>query len=75
MKKFPLITIFYFLVTNFSFAATYPASCPAEAKAIVEATTHFRNAEIIAKVSEGLGEAMQGIEIEKLEVKMANRGW
>ena len=45
------------------------------AKAIVEATTHFRNAEIIAKVSEGLGEAMQGIEIEKLEVKMANRGW
>ncbi len=45
------------------------------AKAIVEATTHFRNAEIIAKVSEGLGEAMQGIEIEKLEVKMAQRGW
>lgn len=45
------------------------------AKAIVEATTHFKNPEIIAKVSEGLGEAMQGIEIEKLEVKMAQRGW
>jgi len=45
------------------------------AKAIVEATTHFRNAEIIAKVSEGLGKAMDSKEIDKLEVKMAERGW
>ena len=54
------------------FKSKYPEK---RAKAIVEATTHFKNPEIIAKISEGLGEAMQGIEIEKLEVKMANRGW
>jgi len=45
------------------------------AKAIVEATTHFRDAEIIAKVSRGLGEPMKGTEIDKLEVKLAERGW
>jgi pyridoxal 5'-phosphate synthase pdxS subunit len=45
------------------------------AKAIVEATTHFRDAEIIAKVSRGLGEPMKGQEIDKLDVKLAERGW
>ena len=44
------------------------------AKAIVEATTHYDNPEIIAKVSAGLGEAMKGLEIEKLELKMQERG-
>lgn len=32
------------------------------AEAIVQATTHFRDAERLAKVSEGLGEAMKGID-------------
>jgi pyridoxal 5'-phosphate synthase pdxS subunit len=45
------------------------------AKAIVEATTHYRDAEIIAKVSRGLGEPMRGEEIDRLEVKLAERGW
>src|SRR5215467_9447379 len=45
------------------------------AKAIVEATTHFRDPEIIAKVSRGLGEPMKGQEIDKLDVKLAERGW
>jgi len=47
------------------------------AKAIVEATTHFRDAAIIASVSKGIGEAMSGLEIGKLpkEALMANRGW
>jgi pyridoxal 5'-phosphate synthase pdxS subunit len=45
------------------------------AKAIVEATTHYRDAEIVAKVSRGLGEPMKGEEIDKLEVKLAERGW
>jgi pyridoxal 5'-phosphate synthase pdxS subunit len=45
------------------------------AKAIVEATTHFRDAAIIAKVSRGLGEPMKGEEMDKLEVKLAERGW
>jgi pyridoxal 5'-phosphate synthase pdxS subunit len=45
------------------------------AKAIVEATTHYRDPEIIAKVSRGLGEPMRGEEIGRLEVKLAERGW
>lgn len=47
------------------------------ARAIVEATTHYNNPEIIAKVSEGLGEAMKGIEISKIEEheRMQDRGW
>jgi len=48
---------------------------PARAKAIVEATTHFRDPEILAKVSRGLGVPMQGLEIDKLDVKLAERGW
>ncbi len=48
---------------------------PGRAKAIVEATTHFRDADILVKVSRGLGEAMPGDEIDTLEVKLAERGW
>ncbi|MSO87208.1 MAG: pyridoxal 5'-phosphate synthase lyase subunit PdxS [Acidimicrobiia bacterium] len=45
------------------------------AKAIVEATTHFSDAYIIAKVSRGLGAAMPGLEIDGLETTFADRGW
>ena len=45
------------------------------AKAIVEATTHFRNPEILAKVSRGLGPAMPGLEVGSLETTFAERGW
>ena len=45
------------------------------AKAIVEATTHFRDADILVKVSRGLGGAMPGLEIEGLDTKLAERGW
>jgi pyridoxal 5'-phosphate synthase pdxS subunit len=48
---------------------------PARAKAIVEATTHHTDAHILAKVSRGLGDAMKGQEIDKLDVKLAERGW
>jgi pyridoxal 5'-phosphate synthase pdxS subunit len=47
----------------------------ARAKAIVEATTHFRDPQILAKVSRGLGAPMVGQEIDKLDVKLADRGW
>ena len=47
----------------------------ARAKAIVEATTHFNNPEIIAKVSRGIGEPMKGDEMATLGVRMAQRGW
>jgi pyridoxal 5'-phosphate synthase pdxS subunit len=45
------------------------------ARAIVKATTHFNDPQIIMEVSEGLGEAMVGIEIDKLEDQYAKRGW
>ena len=44
-------------------------------KAIVEATTHFADADIVATVSRGLGPAMPGLEIADLETKLADRGW
>lgn len=47
------------------------------AKAIVEATTHFKNPEILAKVSRGLGSAMYGMELSKIpkEDLLSVRGW
>jgi len=45
------------------------------AKAIVEATTHYGDPAIVAKVSRGLGEAMRGDEIDQLDVKLSERGW
>ena len=47
------------------------------AKAIVEATTHYRNAEILARVSENLGEPMVGIGVHTLaaDQQLATRGW
>jgi pyridoxal 5'-phosphate synthase pdxS subunit len=46
-------------------------------KAIVEATTHYQDPEILAKVSENLGEAMVGISASTLpeEEQLAVRGW
>jgi len=45
------------------------------AKAIVEATTHFRDPHILAKVSRGLGAPMTGIGMDEIAVKYAERGW
>jgi pyridoxal 5'-phosphate synthase pdxS subunit len=47
------------------------------ARAIVMATTHFRDPEILARVSSDLGEAMAGLEISKLtpDSMLQNRGW
>lgn len=45
------------------------------ARAIVEATTHFQDAALVAKVSTGLGAAMAGLEIASLDTKLADRGW
>jgi pyridoxal 5'-phosphate synthase pdxS subunit len=51
------------------------ADPPRVARAIVEATTHFRDPAIVAKVSRGLGPAMRGEESSKVEVRLAERGW
>ena len=45
------------------------------AKAIVDATAHYNDPKIVAKVSEGLGEPMKGEEISKLSLRMQERGW
>jgi pyridoxal 5'-phosphate synthase pdxS subunit len=47
------------------------------AKAIVEATTHYRDAEVLARVSLGLGDAMSGLSAATLapEDLLETRGW
>jgi len=45
------------------------------ARAIVEATTNFRDADVLARVSRGLGAPMTGIGMDELEVKYEDRGW
>jgi pyridoxal 5'-phosphate synthase pdxS subunit len=47
------------------------------AKAIVEATTHFRDPHILAKVSRGLGAPMTGIAMDEINgtQRFAERGW
>ncbi|MFO8085404.1 MAG: pyridoxal 5'-phosphate synthase lyase subunit PdxS [Desulfobacterales bacterium] len=47
------------------------------AKAIVEATTHFNDPDILARVSENLGEPMVGIEVSSLSEneQISTRGW
>jgi len=56
----------------------FKSSNPAvRAKAIVEAVTHYKDPEIIARVSKNLGEAMPGIEIGTIPQQelLASRGW
>jgi len=50
---------------------------PLRAAAIVKATTHYDNPEILAEVSFGLGEAMPGLDVRKLDDTelLAARGW
>jgi pyridoxal 5'-phosphate synthase pdxS subunit len=47
------------------------------ARAIVEATTHFNDPDVLAKVSRGLGEPMPGLDIKELgeEGLLQTRGW
>jgi pyridoxal 5'-phosphate synthase pdxS subunit len=47
------------------------------ARAIVEATTHFQDPDVLAKVSRGLGEPMPGLDIKELgeEGLLQTRGW
>ncbi len=49
----------------------------ARAKAVVQATTHFQDPEIIAEVSRNLGEAMPGLDIKQIPTQelLATRGW
>ncbi len=56
----------------------FKSSNPARfAKAIVAATTNYNDPAVLAEVSEGLGEAMPGLEISTIapEARMQERGW
>ncbi|MHB8604883.1 MAG: pyridoxal 5'-phosphate synthase lyase subunit PdxS [Thermoplasmatota archaeon] len=56
----------------------FKSSEPAKrAKAIVEATTHFDDAKLLAEISKGLGDPMRGIAMEALkpEERLQGRGW
>ncbi|MHB0914168.1 MAG: pyridoxal 5'-phosphate synthase lyase subunit PdxS [Thermoleophilia bacterium] len=50
---------------------------PSRAKAIVEATTHYNDAKLLAEISTGLKEAMPGLEISEIgeENLIQHRGW
>jgi pyridoxal 5'-phosphate synthase pdxS subunit len=59
-------------------SGVFKSSDPAaRARAIVQATTHFRDPDILAKVSEELAEAMPGLEMSKLAEgeRLQTRGW
>ncbi len=47
------------------------------ARAIVKATTHFDDPKVVLEASEGLGEAMKGLDVRQLEEKdlLQTRGW
>ena len=49
----------------------------ARAEAIVQATRHFDDPDVVAKVSRGLGEAMVGINVADIPVhhRLEDRGW
>ncbi|MEX2101432.1 MAG: pyridoxal 5'-phosphate synthase lyase subunit PdxS, partial [Actinomycetota bacterium] len=55
----------------------YKSSDPASrARAIVEATTHFNDPDVVAKVSHDLGDAMPGLDIAELgDNLLQTRGW
>lgn len=45
------------------------------AKSIVIAVTYWNDPEMLLKISEDIGEPMEGLEIEALEVRLQERGW
>ncbi len=53
------------------------ADPPQRAKAIVRATTHYNEPQVVAECSEELGEAMRGLDVGKLkpEELLQTRGW
>jgi pyridoxal 5'-phosphate synthase pdxS subunit len=54
------------------FKSEHPATM---AQAIVEATTHYQDPDVLVKVSRGLGKSMAGLEIGRLDQTFADRGW
>jgi pyridoxal 5'-phosphate synthase pdxS subunit len=45
------------------------------ARAIVQAVLHYDDPEMLAKISEDIGQPMEGSEIKDLEIRLQERGW
>ena len=63
---------------NFVGSGIFKSTDPAErGRAIVRATTHYKDPKVLAEVSRGLGQAMAGIETSKLDESelLQTRGW
>jgi pyridoxal 5'-phosphate synthase pdxS subunit len=63
---------------NFVGSGTFKSSDPMKrARAIVAATTYFKDPKVLAEVSRDLGEAMPGLDINTIvpEERMQDRGW
>jgi pyridoxal 5'-phosphate synthase pdxS subunit len=63
---------------NFVGSGIFKSEDPApRARAIVEATTYYQDADILAKVSRGLGEPMRGLDVAKMseDELLQTRGW
>jgi pyridoxal 5'-phosphate synthase pdxS subunit len=64
--------------TVFVGSGIFKSDDPAErAKAVVEATTHYKNSDIVAKASKGLKKAMKGLDMSEIaeEDRLQERGW
>ena len=64
--------------TVFVGSGIFKSDDPAErAKAVVEATTHYQNSEVVAKASKGLKRAMKGLDMSEIaeEDRLQERGW
>tara|TARA_S200000501_G_scaffold170493_1_gene160563 strand:+ start:5707 stop:6588 length:882 start_codon:yes stop_codon:yes gene_type:complete len=64
--------------TVFVGSGIFKSDDPSErAKAVVEATTHYQNSEVVAKASKGLKKAMKGLDMSEIaeEDRLQERGW
>lgn len=60
---------------NFVGSGIFKSDNPAErAKAIVEATLHYDDPKLLAKISKGMDGAMKGLDIKELQVRLQERG-
>src|ERR1700723_268379 len=74
MKRLTLLGAEAVFVGSGIFKSSDPAQ---RARAIVKATTHYKDPKVVLEASEELGDAMKGLDIRQLEEKdlMQTRGW
>lgn len=61
---------------NFVGSGIFKSGDPAKrARAIVEATTHYNEPDVVLAVSRNLGEPMVGLGLDQIDERLADRGW